>query len=70
MHQVRIEVIDKSYQTIGLLWTPPNINDNDYHKAINFFLQEMGFFQEELLEVEVKPIVNSDDSFFVTIKDN
>ena len=70
MHQVRIEVIDKSYQTIGMIWTPPNVNDNDYHKALGFFLQEMGFLQKDLLEVEVMPIVNSDDSFFVSIRDN
>ncbi len=47
MHQVRIEVIDKSYQTIGMIWTPPNVNDNDYHKALGFFLQEMGFLQKD-----------------------
>jgi len=67
MHQVRIEVIDLSYETIGMLWTPPSISDNEYHRAVEFFLDKMGFFSEQMLKVRVFPISNSDDSFWVRV---
>lgn len=68
MHQVRIEVIDLSYKSIGMLWTPPKISDNDYHRALEFFLNEMGFLDDEILKVEVLPMINSDDAFWVVIR--
>lgn len=68
MHQVRLEVIDKSYETIGMVWTPPRVSDSDYHKALEFFLREMGFLENDLLEGDVLPVINSADSFWVKIK--
>ena len=67
MHQVRIEVIDMSYMYFGMVWTPPNISDNDYHRAIEFFLLEMGLLSDEIVKFKVSPIINSDDSFWVII---
>lgn len=68
MHQVRVEVVDQSYETIGMIWTPPNFSDSDYHRALEFFLAEMGFLDDSLFEVQVVPIINSDDSFWVKIE--
>lgn len=67
MHQLRIEVVDLSFKTIGMLWTPPNISDNEYHRAVEFFLGQMGFLNELMLKVPVSPIINSDDSFWVRV---
>lgn len=67
MHKVWIEVVDFSHETIGLLWTPPNKSDIDYNRAIDFFLSEMGFYENDLLKVPVHPIINSDDSFRIKI---
>jgi hypothetical protein len=50
-----------------MLWTPPNISDNEYHKAIEFFLAEMGLLVGDNLRVPVNPIINSVDSFWIKI---
>lgn len=67
MGQVRIEVVDQGYDSIGLLWTPPGPSDNEYHSAVEYFLTNMGLLRDWSVEAAITPIMNSDDSFWVSV---
>lgn len=69
MHQTRIEILDHDSNPVGMLWTPPGISDNDYHRAVEFFLDKMELLERAKVEVTATLISSTNDTFWVTISD-
>lgn len=69
MMQVWITVVDLSYETIGMVWTPPEMSDREYGMALEFFLREMNLLEEPMgmVRASVSPIINSPDSFWLHV---
>lgn len=67
MFKVRLEVIDLSYKSIGMIDTYPHEDALDYNRALDFFLYQMGLYGEEMVKARVTPIINSNDAIWVKI---
>jgi hypothetical protein len=68
MHQVWFEIIDSSYQTIGMVLPRGRDRDIDFNRALEFFITEMGLFPSaEMLKVRVFPVINANDLIRIVI---
>ena len=67
MHKVWFEVIDLTYRTIGLVSAGRKDDNQDFHKALEFFFFEMGLLETDLLRATATPVINSEGTFWVTV---
>jgi len=67
MNQVWFRVIDLSYDDIGKV-AAYGLDEQDYYRALEFFLFEMGLWVNDLVRATVVPVIGSDDRFWMRVE--